>query len=78
MHGPMSQWLQTTAVVFSLWLFIPVSTVAYQHIRYTERPLERLYAERADSFSDDGQYFLFADVYPRAFDGCTQYQRDNL
>lgn len=27
MHGPMSQWLQTTAVVFSLWLFIPVFTV---------------------------------------------------
>lgn len=27
MHGPMSQWLQTTAVVFSLWLFIPVWTV---------------------------------------------------
>lgn len=29
MHGPMSQWLQTTAVVFSLWLFIPVWTVVY-------------------------------------------------
>lgn len=27
MHGPMSQWLQTTAVVFSIWLFIPVWTV---------------------------------------------------
>lgn len=27
MHGPMSQWLQTTAVVFSMWLFIPVFTV---------------------------------------------------
>lgn len=27
MHGPISQWLQTTAVVFSLWLFIPVWTV---------------------------------------------------
>lgn len=26
-HGPMSQWLQTTAIVFSLWLFIPVWTV---------------------------------------------------
>jgi len=29
MHGPMSQWLQTTAVVFSMWLFIPVWTVVY-------------------------------------------------
>lgn len=26
-HGPVSQWLQTTAIVFSLWLFIPVWTV---------------------------------------------------
>lgn len=27
MHGPISQWMQTTAVVFSIWLFIPVWTV---------------------------------------------------
>lgn len=27
MHGPMSQWLQTTSVIFSIWLFIPVWTV---------------------------------------------------
>jgi cytochrome c oxidase cbb3-type subunit 1 len=27
MHGPISQWLQTTAVVFSIWLFIPVFSV---------------------------------------------------
>lgn len=27
LHGPMSQWLQTTAIVFSIWLFIPVWTV---------------------------------------------------
>ena len=26
-HGPQSQWLQTTAIVFSMWLFIPVWTV---------------------------------------------------
>lgn len=29
MHGPISQWLQTTAVVFSIWLFIPVWTVVH-------------------------------------------------
>lgn len=28
-HGPMSQWLQTTAIIFSIWLFIPVFTVVY-------------------------------------------------
>lgn len=26
-HGPMAQWLQTTAIIFSIWLFIPVWTV---------------------------------------------------
>lgn len=26
-HGPVSQWLQTTAIVFSIWLFIPVFSV---------------------------------------------------
>lgn len=26
-HGPMSQWLQTTSIVFSIWMFIPVWTV---------------------------------------------------
>jgi cytochrome c oxidase cbb3-type subunit 1 len=26
-HGPASQWLQTTSIVFSIWLFIPVWTV---------------------------------------------------
>ncbi len=28
-HGPISQWLQTTSIVFSMWLFIPVWTVVY-------------------------------------------------
>jgi cytochrome c oxidase cbb3-type subunit 1 len=29
MHGPISQWLQTVSIVFSIWLFIPVWTVVY-------------------------------------------------
>jgi len=28
-HGPMPQWLQTVAIVFSIWLFIPVWTVVF-------------------------------------------------
>lgn len=28
-HGPISQWLQTTSIIFSLWLFIPVFTVIH-------------------------------------------------
>jgi len=26
-HGPVSQWLQTVSIIFSIWLFIPVWTV---------------------------------------------------
>lgn len=26
-HGPISQWLQTTSIIFSMWLFVPVLTV---------------------------------------------------
>lgn len=26
-HGPISQWLQTTSIIFSIWLFIPVWSV---------------------------------------------------
>jgi cytochrome c oxidase cbb3-type subunit 1 len=33
-HGPMSQWLQTTSIVFSIWLFIPVWTVV-TNLTYT-------------------------------------------
>lgn len=29
LHGPISQWLQTISVIFSMWLFIPVWTVVY-------------------------------------------------
>lgn len=28
-HGPISQWLQTISIIFSIWLFIPVFTVVY-------------------------------------------------
>ncbi|MBA3721806.1 MAG: cbb3-type cytochrome c oxidase subunit I [Parachlamydiaceae bacterium] len=28
-HGPISQWLQTVSIIFSIWLFIPVWTVVY-------------------------------------------------
>lgn len=46
LHGPMSQWLQTTAIVFSMWLFIPVWTVVTnifatlrgEWVKYTQSP----------------------------------------
>ncbi|MGA8165236.1 MAG: cbb3-type cytochrome c oxidase subunit I [Waddliaceae bacterium] len=32
-HGPISQWLQTVSIIFSIWLFIPVFTVVHNLIR---------------------------------------------
>ncbi len=36
-HGPMSQWLQTTSIVFSIWLFIPVWTVVHNFMATIQR-----------------------------------------
>lgn len=46
MHGPMSQWLQTTAVVFSMWLFIPVFTVV-ANLFLTLQPHWKSYTQSA-------------------------------
>ena len=46
MHGPMSQWLQTTAVVFSMWLFIPVFTVV-ANLFLTLQPHWKAYTQSA-------------------------------
>lgn len=48
-HGPMTQWLQTVAIIFSIWLFIPVfsvvtnlfMTVADDWEQYTKSPAVR-------------------------------------
>jgi cytochrome c oxidase cbb3-type subunit 1 len=36
-HGPISQWLQTTSIVFSIWLFIPVWTVVFNLTQTLEK-----------------------------------------
>lgn len=45
-HGPMSQWLQTTSIVFSIWLFIPVWTVV-TNLFATLLPHWRMYVQSA-------------------------------
>jgi len=45
-HGPVSQWLQTTSIVFSIWLFIPVWTVV-TNIIATLQPQWREYSKSA-------------------------------
>lgn len=45
-HGPMSQWLQTTSIVFSIWLFIPVWTVV-TNLLYTTKNKWESYAQSA-------------------------------
>ncbi len=46
MHGPISQWLQTVAVIFSIWLFIPVFTVVH-NLFYTLLPEWKKYTQSA-------------------------------
>lgn len=46
LHGPMSQWLQTTAIVFSIWLFIPVWTVV-ANLGYTLHGHWKAYTQNA-------------------------------
>ena len=43
-HGPVSQWLQTTSIIFSIWLFIPVFSVV-TNLSATIQPQWRLYTQ---------------------------------
>lgn len=45
-HGPMSQWLQTVSIIFSIWLFIPVWTVV-TNIFATLQPQWSKYSQSA-------------------------------
>lgn len=45
-HGPMSQWLQTVSIIFSIWLFIPVWTVV-ANLFETLRPQWAKYSQSA-------------------------------
>lgn len=45
-HGPVSQWLQTTSIVFSIWLFIPVWTVV-TNLFATLKPQWSTYSQSA-------------------------------
>lgn len=60
MHGPISQWLQTVAVIFSIWLFIPVFTVVH-NLFYTLIPEWKKYSQSAPiRFLMMGIMFYFA------------------
>ncbi len=45
-HGPMSQWIQTVAIIFSIWLIIPVWTVVH-NLFYTLKNAWHKYNENA-------------------------------
>jgi len=45
-HGPITQWIQTVSIIFSVWLFIPVFTVVL-NIFATLQPHWRQYTESA-------------------------------
>ena len=39
LHGPISQWLQTVAILFSVMLMIPVWTAGLELLRHHEGPV---------------------------------------
>lgn len=45
-HGPMTQWLQSISIVFSIWLFIPVFTVV-ENLFFTLKSDWKKYVESA-------------------------------
>ncbi len=45
-HGPISQWLQSVSIIFSIWLFIPVWSVVY-NLLYTLLPKWKEYTQSA-------------------------------
>lgn len=45
-HGPISQWLQSVSIIFSIWLFIPVWTVVH-NLFYTLLPKWKEYTQSA-------------------------------
>ncbi len=45
-HGPISQWLQTVSIIFSIWLFIPVFTVVH-NLFYSLLPKWKEYTQSA-------------------------------
>ncbi len=77
-HGPVSQWLQTTSIVFSIWLFIPVWTVVDKPFCDAQTPMVRLYTKRSHQIFDDGEHLLPADLHSGATDGAAQYQRNHI
>ncbi len=40
LHGPESQWLQTTSIIFSIWLIVPVWTVVANLLNTTKKQWE--------------------------------------
>ena len=70
-HGPISQWLQTTSIVFSIWLFIPVWTVV-ANLFDTFQAIGENISECAYTLSNDGQYLLFDHLHTGTFNGASQ------
>lgn len=56
-HGPVSQWLQTTSIVFSIWLFIPVWTVVYNLYKTLEQDWAKYLASAPIRFLMMGNIF---------------------
>ena len=64
LHGPISQWLQTIAIVFSVMLLIPVWAVVYNFIATMKGQWHQLRRQRVAEVPDVGHGLLSADLLP--------------
>jgi cytochrome c oxidase cbb3-type subunit 1 len=58
-HGPISQWLQTVSIVFSMWLFIPVWTVVHNLVATLQQDWRKYVQDPAIRFLIMGILFYF-------------------
>lgn len=58
-HGPISQWLQTVSIIFSLWLFIPVFTVVHNLLMTVFATWEKISSNIPLRFIAMGVLFYF-------------------
>lgn len=59
LHGPISQWLQTISVIFSIWLFIPVFTVVHNLFATLQKDWSKYVQSAPIRFLMMGNLFYF-------------------
>ncbi len=78
LHGPISQWLQTIAITFSVMLLIPVWAVVYNFFATMQGRMAAVARKRAAEVPDVGHRILPAHLLPGADAQPAQRERDRV